>query len=212
MGAQSPSTLVSLADLQAFGASLVQQFRDLVPAPPSPLNQGMFGSLAGCRDKPIHTHADRRSPTPPQTPRRPRMATHTPSSAKQSTPSSSRHTLLSPLSRKGQGQPTSPRIPKTTSLDDALRYWEKGDEELGLTVPLKTWATVYQPSEYRSEAQKLSMIRILRDEFVDHCDRDWSVFEESYPGLRHQYTKLVNAVRQARVARGDAKPRRAHRP
>jgi hypothetical protein len=46
-----------------------------------------------------------------------------------------------------------------------------------------------------------------------HCRGEcggW-VFEESYPGLRNQYTKLVNAVRQARVARGDAKSRRAHR-
>jgi hypothetical protein len=103
-----------------------------------------------------------------------------------------------------------PRIPKTTSLDDAIRYWEDGDVGLGLSVPLKTWATTYQPFEYRSEAQKLSMIRILRDEFVVHCDHDWDIFEELYPGLRYQYTKLVKAVRRARVARGDAKLRRPH--
>jgi hypothetical protein len=54
------------------------------------------------------------------------------------------------------------------------------------------------------------MIRILRDEFVVHCDHDWDIFEELYPGLRYQYTKLVKAVRRARVARGDAKLRRPH--
>jgi hypothetical protein len=108
--------------------------------------------------------------------------------------------------------PRTPRIPKTTSLDDAIRYWEKGDVELGLTMPLKTWRTIYQPSEYRSEAQKLSTIHILRDEFVHHCAQDWDRFEELYPELRYQYTRLIHAVREARIARGDTMPRQARRP
>jgi hypothetical protein len=74
------------------------------------------------------------------------------------------------------------------------------------------WATIYQPSEYRSEAQKLSMIHILRDEFVKLCKHDWETFETRYPGLRYEYTKLIKAVREARIARGDIKRRRAHRP
>jgi hypothetical protein len=105
-----------------------------------------------------------------------------------------------------------PRIPKTTSIDDALRFWEEGDVSLGLSSPLKMWATIYQPSEYRSEAQKLSMIHILRDEFVKLCKHDWETFETRYPGLRYEYTKLIKAVREARIARGDIKRRRAHRP
>jgi hypothetical protein len=163
----------------------------------------MFVGPAGWRDMRIHMHADRWLPTPPQTPHRPCTVIRTSSSANPST----HQAVSSPLSRKSRGQLSTPCIPKTTSLDDALWYWEKGDEALGLTVPLKAWVTIYQPSEYRTEAQKLSMIHILRDEFVDHCDQDWSVFEEHYPGLRYQYTKLVNAVRQVRIAHGDAKAR-----
>jgi hypothetical protein len=74
------------------------------------------------------------------------------------------------------------------------------------------WATIYQPSEYRSEAQKLSMIHILRDEFVKLCKHDWETFETRYPGLRYEYTKLIKAVREARIARGDIKRHRDHRP
>jgi hypothetical protein len=120
---------------------------------------------------------------------------------------------VSPLAAAGHShaQPRVPRIPKTTSLDDALQYWEKGDVSLGLTTPLKMWSDIYQPSEYRSEAQKLSMIHIVRDEFVKHCNGNWEVFEQHYPGLRHEYTKLIKAVRNARIARGDLKPRHTRR-
>jgi len=55
------------------------------------------------------------------------------------------------------------------------------------------------------------MIRILRDEFVNQCKCDWKVFEEHYPGLRYEYTKLIKAVRNARIARGDVEPRRTRR-
>jgi hypothetical protein len=101
-----------------------------------------------------------------------------------------------------------PRIPKTTSLDDAIRYWEDGDVEKGLNIPLQDWGIVYSPSQYRSEAQKRSMIGIVHAEFVQHCGRDWDVFEQQYSGLRYEYTKLIKAVRAARMARGEAKPRR----
>jgi hypothetical protein len=82
---------------------------------------------------------------------------------------------------------------------------------LGLTSPLKLWDSIYQPSEYWSEAQKQSMIHIIRDEFVEHCNGDWQVFEEQYPELRYEYTKLIKAVRKARIAHGDAKACRRHR-
>jgi len=104
-----------------------------------------------------------------------------------------------------------PCIPKTTSLDDAIKYWEKGDEAKGLDLPLKVWIYAYRPSEYRMEAQKLSMINIVRTEFVERCNRDWTIFEQQYPGLRYQYTKLVKAVRAARITRGETKPRQRQR-
>jgi hypothetical protein len=104
-----------------------------------------------------------------------------------------------------------PRIPETRSLDDALRYWEEGDEGKGLIVPLNRWCIGYQPSAYRSQAQKLSMIGIVCDEFNGHCKGDWELFEQTYPGLRYKYTKLVKAVRDARIMRGETKQRHRRR-
>jgi hypothetical protein len=82
--------------------------------------------------------------------------------------------------------------------------------EKGLEIPLREWSLVYSPSQYRSEAQKLSMIGIVWAEFVEHCSQDWDTFEQQYPGLCHKYTKLIKAVRAARMARGEVKPRRTH--
>jgi hypothetical protein len=88
-----------------------------------------------------------------------------------------------------------------------IQYWETGDTEKGLQMPLKAWIFAFEPSEYRREAQKLSMISIVYEEFVHHCGRDWDVFEEKYPKLRYRYTLLIKAIRAARIARGDAKAR-----
>jgi hypothetical protein len=78
-------------------------------------------------------------------------------------------------------------------------------------VPLMSWCFAYQPSAYRSQAQKLSMIGIVCDEFNDRCYSDWAVFEKAYPDLRYKYTQLVKAVRKARIARGETKERRRRR-
>ena len=104
-----------------------------------------------------------------------------------------------------------PRIPTANSLDDVLRYWEDGAPDKGLVVPLANWCINFKPHEYRNEAQKYSLMGILRDEFVIHCNGDWDVFESRYPDLRHSYTKLIVAVREARIARGETKPRRRQR-
>lgn len=99
------------------------------------------------------------------------------------------------------------RIPTTHSLDDALRYWDLGDPARGLNVPLKKWSATYAPEQYRSEAQKLSMIEKVRDEFVVHCGGDMARFNERFPGLRGKYTNLLLAVRAARKERGDTRSR-----
>jgi hypothetical protein len=196
MGAQSTLPILH-ADLQSFEASLLQRFQSLLES--SPQAGGM--SEHGCLD----ASASKSIPSPPET-RAPSpcfggVATMT------STPLLS--SSLPALSRRPHYRSRPPRIPRTTSLDDAILYWETGNVEKGLLMPLKSWALVYQPLEYRSEVQKLSMVSIVYEEFVHHCHRDWDVFNKKYPNLRHQYTKLVKAVRVARIARGEAKPRRA---
>lgn len=104
------------------------------------------------------------------------------------------------------------RIPKTTSLDDVVTYWESGAPDKGLMVPLKLWSKVFKPLEYQSEAVKLSNIRYIWEEFTIHCNSDYDLFESRFPGLRNQYTKLRLAVLDARKARGEAKSRdRNHR-
>ncbi|KAK7691283.1 hypothetical protein QCA50_004676 [Cerrena zonata] len=99
------------------------------------------------------------------------------------------------------------RIPTTRTLEDVIRYWDHGDSKRGLEVPLKLWAVKFAPDQYRSEAQKLSMIQKVYDEFSVHCGGSMQVFDEKYPGLRGKYTKLLHSIRAARKARGDTKSR-----
>lgn len=101
-----------------------------------------------------------------------------------------------------------PRIPEAHSLDDVIQYWEEGAPDKGLVVPLANWCVQYNPKEYRSEAQKYSMMGILYDEFTMHCGSDWDTFKGHYPDLHFSYTKLIAAVWVARIARGDAKSRK----
>jgi hypothetical protein len=110
-----------------------------------------------------------------------------------------------------QSPPRPSRIPEVNTLDDVFRYWETGAPEKGLLFPLRIWPEIYDRTDYESEAQKWSNIRIVHDEFSKHCEGDWDVFDSQYPGLRGGYTKLLLAIRKARLARGDAKPRRRHK-
>ncbi|KAG6829692.1 hypothetical protein H0H92_003810 [Tricholoma furcatifolium] len=108
-------------------------------------------------------------------------------------------------------KPPHPVIPMTTSLDDALRYWDEGDAEKGLTIPLKEWPTTYKRDYGTNEAVKFCNIRFVRDEFLHHCNGDFAVFEERYPNLRTQWARLIQAVRRARQERGEAKHRSSGR-
>ncbi|KAJ6506544.1 hypothetical protein C8R45DRAFT_922728 [Mycena sanguinolenta] len=74
--------------------------------------------------------------------------------------------------------PRPSRIPETNTLDDALAYWERGEPEKGLDVPLKDWASL-----------------------------DFTAFEAKFPGLREKFTMLMKAARVARKLRGDTKSR-----
>lgn len=125
------------------------------------------------------------------------------------TPRSTVHRLSAwPSASSSQALPPPvPRIPTTHSLDDVIRYWKEGDLRQGLTVPLYRWTELYKPSEYRAEAQKLTMIKHVWNEYAVHCKEDMKVFEDRFPGLRNQYGKLVKAVRNARIERGESKRR-----
>lgn len=100
-----------------------------------------------------------------------------------------------------------PRIPATHTLDDVIRYWEVGDSSKGLNIPLCGWMSTFDSKQYRTEAQKFSMIEKVYNEYAIHCNHDDSIFDSQYPGLRTSYTKLVIAVRAARIERGDTKAR-----
>jgi hypothetical protein len=115
--------------------------------------------------------------------------------------------LATLFSAPSEGSPRPSRIPRTTSLDDVLEYWENGAPDKGLVVPLQQWADLFSPSEYETEAVKLSNIRFIWEEFTVECQGDFDNFESKFPGMRHQYTKLLRAVREARKRRGEAKSR-----
>lgn len=61
------------------------------------------------------------------------------------------------------------------------------------------------PGEYASEAVKLGNILFVQEEFTVYCKEDWELFEICYPGLFHQYTKLLKAVCCACQEHGEAK-------
>lgn len=54
------------------------------------------------------------------------------------------------------------------------------------------------------------MIKNVVEEYEVQCQERMEEFEQRFPGLRSQWTKLVAAVREARKERGDssARPKR----
>ncbi|KAJ3710101.1 hypothetical protein C8R42DRAFT_648979 [Lentinula raphanica] len=109
---------------------------------------------------------------------------------------------------QASSQPSPSRIPEVHSLDDVVRYWEEGDIRCGLVTPLKDWKKLFDPKEYKSEAVKLSNISFVYEEFASQHGGSYDSFENAFPDLRFQYTKLLLAIRKAHKARGKAKSRR----
>lgn len=100
------------------------------------------------------------------------------------------------------------RIPDTHTLDDCIRYWDHGDIQKGLLLPLKDWPTMFKPSSYRSEAVKLGKIKIVVHEFREIYKSDHKRFERQYPGLLGKYSKLIQAINTVRRERGELTERR----
>ena len=75
-------------------------------------------------------------------------------------------------------------------------------------TPLKDWERVFDSKDYKSEAVKLSNARFVYEEFSGKYGSSYDDFEAAFPGLRFKYTKLLHAVRKARIVRGEAKSRK----
>ncbi|KAF7354486.1 hypothetical protein MVEN_01137900 [Mycena venus] len=180
---------VSKADLLKFEDSILTKIRGMiagVPAPPIPASTS--AANASVRPAGNGTPATRaETPVPP-----PASPTND-------------HITPSPY------VPQPSRIPETKTLDDALTYWEHGAPQKGLDVPLKEWATLFKSSEYTSEAVKLGNIRFVCEEFRIHCNGDFAVFEEKFPGMRRKFTMLMKSVRAERKLRGEAKSRNSRK-
>jgi hypothetical protein len=69
------------------------------------------------------------------------------------------------------------------------------------------WHARFEPWQYCLEAQKLSMIEKVYNEFAEQCRRDRNIFSEWFPGLQDHYTKLVVVVWKARLECGKTKTR-----
>ncbi|KAF7342137.1 hypothetical protein MVEN_01801400 [Mycena venus] len=180
---------VSKADLLKFEDSILTKIRGMiagVPAPPIPASTS--AANASVRPAGNGTPATRaETPVPP-----PASPTND-------------HITPSPY------VPQPSRIPETKTLDEALAYWEHGAPQKGLDVPLKEWATLFKSSEYTSEAVKLGNIRFVCEEFRIHCNGDFAVFEEKFPGMRRKFTMLMKSVRAERKLRGEAKSRNSRK-
>ncbi|KAF8825648.1 hypothetical protein HHX47_DHR6000236 [Lentinula edodes] len=187
MGTQDVGKGISRNDILSLEYRMMQKLEDIAktwsvtpPASPSP-NQRASSSVAA-------------TPTPSQP---------------QATNSLTAGAVL-PTSLHTPARLRPSRIPEVNSLDDVVRYWEKGDSERGLVTPLKDWGRLFDSKDYKSEAVKLSNIRFVYEEFSGPCGGSYDTFELSFPDLRSRYTKLLRAVRNARKARGEAKSRKRH--
>ncbi|KAF8326289.1 hypothetical protein F5887DRAFT_1084601 [Amanita rubescens] len=185
MSAPDPLATPTKKDLFTFSESIIQKF------------EGLFHVYASTTPRPSHLPSPQVvTPVTQQPPTVPGV------DDEGETPA----TIVS-VSTPVEHSPRPSRIPRTTSLDDVLAYWENGAPDKGLMVPLKQWADLFDPSDYQTEAMKLSNIRFIWEEFAIECHGNFSLFEAKFPGMRHQYTKLLKAVREARKERGEAKSR-----
>ncbi|KAF9489984.1 hypothetical protein BDN71DRAFT_1435024 [Pleurotus eryngii] len=100
-----------------------------------------------------------------------------------------------------------PRIPKTSTMDDVIKYWTKGHPPQGLPGPLCDWPEQFERKAWASEAVKFSQIKILYEEYM-RLGGSKEAFDKEYPNLWTRYTVLLKAVRVARERRGDTKSRR----
>ncbi|KAF4591297.1 hypothetical protein EYR40_009900 [Pleurotus pulmonarius] len=106
--------------------------------------------------------------------------------------------------------PIAPRIPKTSTMDDVIKYWTKGHPPQGLMGPLRDWPEQFEKKAWASEAVKFSQIKILYEEYMRFGGIK-EAFDKEYPNLWTRYTLLLKAVRVARERRGDTKSRRRGR-
>lgn len=202
MGEMDTSKSVTKLDLMMFQTNLLEQVQKLIltssSAPSTPVKD--YNSL-------LYRQSHTRSPSPSPSHISYKNPTHTSYPTPRSSPNK---TVAAPEASKtaehsGLLRPT--RIPTCNSLDDAIMYWEEGDKERGLIVPLQSWVAVWPASEYRSEAAKFGNIRQVYEEYKFKCKGDMDLFESRYPGLRFRFTLLLKAVRAARITRKEAKGR-----
>lgn len=105
------------------------------------------------------------------------------------------------------------RIPKCDSLDQAIKYWEKGSDAAAIR-PLKDWEMLYPDRKMwgHTEVIKYTNVKSVVTEFEGECNGDRNVFEARYPGLSGKYTELYKAIRNAKIARGETKARSPKKP
>jgi uncharacterized protein YukE len=74
---------------------------------------------------------------------------------------------------------------------------------------LHDWETRYPNKRIwpQTEAVKYGNIKSVVNEFQDYCNGSYEEFDSQYAGLRQRFTKLYQAIRKAKIARGDATSR-----
>ncbi|KDQ28742.1 hypothetical protein PLEOSDRAFT_1102782 [Pleurotus ostreatus PC15] len=205
MGVPDPSTPVTLRDLDVLGSKLGNHLESLLLNTPGRLDQykdsshhntpplpSLFPALLQAQ---LSEHA---------------LPTATSSTDPPPSPPQDDEPLISEVDYVLLGsKPT--RIPVTHTMDDVIRYWLFGDPARGLIVPLQHWKAAFSPKSYKSEAQKLSNIRLLYEEYAGYCGGDQETFKNYYPGTWSKFSDALRIVRIARIERGDAKPRRSRK-
>lgn len=98
-----------------------------------------------------------------------------------------------------------PYVPRTKTIEDAVRFWAEGDLGEGLVVPIKDWHESYPRKAYKSQDQKIKNIRDICQELAEHFGGSIPRMKERYPC--HRMSQLIKELRTARVERGLTKRR-----
>lgn len=99
-------------------------------------------------------------------------------------------------SQESNSAPTAPRIPDISTWKDAIRQWEEGDLDKGLTIPLKLWTTRMR----NTDASRYSQRKLIATEYINLGGSD-----ENMRNVHGDAVKLVSnliaSIREHKRAR-----------
>ncbi|KAJ6496756.1 hypothetical protein DFH09DRAFT_1103549 [Mycena vulgaris] len=90
----------------------------------------------------------------------------------------------------------------------AVQHWLIGDPAHGLHKPLKDWSKKDLTGPNKPFAMKLRSRMVIATEYITHHHSDETSFLAAYPEANQGLSKLLTAINNARLTRGERIPRK----